>query len=116
MGRLDFQKRPSKLHVRTNYRKYVRGYNTIPHETWGGSYDGGGANPFPATVGYAGIPGSFGPPGCTVPANQAAILGSSLVASPPTAWTTGQYVQSQVAGAAGRACWTGSAWVGGAAP
>jgi len=116
MARLDTQKRPARLHVRLNARKYVRGYNANPHEVWGDSYDSGGANPFPATTAYAGIPGSFGPPGCTVPATQAAILSSSLVAVPVTAWTTGQYVQSQVAGASGRACWTGSAWVGGAAP
>jgi len=114
--RLDNQRDPLRLHARTNYRKYVRGYDVNPHETWGGSFDGGGANPIVATIGYAGIPGSFGPPGATIPVNQAAILGGTIVASPQTGWTTGQFVQSQVAGAAGRACWTGTSWVGGAAP
>jgi hypothetical protein len=114
-NRLDTQRQPSKLHVRKNPRRMARGYDVTPHEIWGDSYAGGGTA-LPATTGYAGIPGDFGPVGCAIPATQAAIIGSSIVAVPSTAWTTGQYVQSQVAGAAGRACWTGSAWVGGAAP
>ena len=117
MARLDSQRRPSKVHVRPNVRKYARGYDTVPHETWGESLGGGGApGSFPATTAYAGIPGSFGPDGCDIPATQAAIMSGGLIAVPSTPWTTGQHVQSQVAGAAGRACWTGAAWVGGAAP
>jgi hypothetical protein len=110
-------RQPSRLHARQNPRFYMRGYDTSLHEVWGDSYQGGDAAAnFPATTAYAGIPGSFGPVGCTIPAAQANIIGSSIVAVPSTGWTTGQFVQSQVAGAAGRACWTGAAWVGGAAP
>ena len=114
MARLDTQRRPSKAHVRSSSRKYVRGYDTIPHEIWGDTITGG--TTYPATTAYAGIPGSWGPDGCTVPAAQANVIGSSIVAVPTTPWTTGQHVQTQTAGAAGRVCWTGSAWVGGVAP
>jgi hypothetical protein len=112
-NRLDTQRRPSKAHVRTSNRKYVRGYDTIPHEIWGDTIAGGAT--FPATIGYAGIPGSFGPEGCTLPANAAAVVGSSIVASPSTTWTTGQYIQTATGAAAGRVYWNGSAWVGGGA-
>jgi hypothetical protein len=115
-SRLNTQRQPTRLHVRPNARFDKRGYDTNPHEVWGDSYLGGGGATLAATTAYAGIPGSFGPVGCDIPATQAAIIGSSIKAVPTTPWTTGQFVQSQVAGAAGRACWTGSAWVGGAAP
>ena len=115
-NRLDTMRQPTRLHVRPNSRFAARGHDTVPHEIWGDSYLGGGGATLAATTAYAGIPGSFGPVGCTIPATQAAILASSIVAVPSTGWTTGQFVQSQTAGAAGRACWTGSAWVGGAAP
>jgi hypothetical protein len=108
-------RQPTRLHVRKNSRLMARGYDASTHEVWGDSYAGGGTA-LAATTAYAGIPGDFGPVGCAIPATQAAILGSSIVAVPSTGWTTGQFVQSQVAGAPGRACWTGSAWVGGAAP
>lgn len=68
----------------------------------------------PATGATAGIPGTWTPPGSRPPATVAAI--GSVVASPATPWTTGQYVQTGTAGAAGRATWTGTAWVGGVAP
>jgi hypothetical protein len=70
----------------------------------------------PATIGYAGIPGDWGPVGCTPPATVAALQASGIVASPTTGWTTGQYVQTLTPAAPGRACWTGTGWVGGAAP
>jgi hypothetical protein len=115
--RLNTQRQPTRLHVRPNARYYVRGYNTNPHQAWGDSYDGGdSSSTVAATTAYAGIPGSFGPVGCAIPATQAAILSGGITAVPSTAWTTGQFVQSQVAGAAGRACWSGTGWVGGAAP
>jgi hypothetical protein len=72
-----------------------------------------------ATGATAGIPGSWTPAGSTPPVSPTALMQGvpvAVTASPATAWTTGQYVQTQTAGAAGRACWTGSAWVGGAAP
>jgi hypothetical protein len=70
----------------------------------------------PATGATAGIPGSWTPAGCTPPADVAAVQGGAIVATPQTGWTTGQFVQTQTAGAAGRCCWTGTDWVGGAAP
>lgn len=70
--------------------------------------------PPPATGATAGTPGSFTPAGCETPANLAAMTG--ITASPATAWTTGQYVQTATAGAPGEATWSGTAWVGGRAP
>lgn len=64
----------------------------------------------------AGIPGTWTPAGADVPADLAQTTGWGVVASPATAWTTGQFVQTQTTGVAGRVTWTGSAWVGGAAP
>jgi hypothetical protein len=113
--RLEVQRSPRKLHTRKNSRLYVRGYDTNPHEVWGDSY-AGGDTPLAATSGFSGIPGDWAPVGCTVPTNQAAVVGSTIKASPTTAWTTGQYVQTQVAGAGGRVYWSGSAWVAGVAP
>lgn len=70
----------------------------------------------PATGATAGIPGSWTPAGSTPPADVAATQSSGIVASPLTGWTTGQFVQTATVGAAGRVTWTGSGWVGGAAP
>jgi hypothetical protein len=67
----------------------------------------------PATGATAGIPGAFTPPGCFVPTSVANLIAGVphvVVASPATAWTTGQYVQTQTAGAPGQAHWTGTAW------
>lgn len=114
MARLDTQRPPSKLHVRKNARHNMRGYDTSTHEVWGDSFAGGGTA-LPASTGFAGTPGDWGPVGCTVPANAAAVVGSSIVASPTSAWTTGQYVQTATAAAPGRVYWNGSAWVGGSA-
>jgi hypothetical protein len=73
----------------------------------------------PATGATAGIPGDWTPAGATPPATVTDLVQGKPVevtASPQTGWTTGQYVQTQDSGAAGRACWTGTSWVGGAAP
>jgi hypothetical protein len=84
------------------------------------SIDGWGANATtaivaPAAAGAtAGIPGYFTPAGCTPPANAAAA--TSVVASPTSAWTTGQYVQGSTAGAAGEMYWNGTAWTAGRKP
>jgi hypothetical protein len=110
MARLDLQRRTIRPHTRLNARKHVRGYDTTPHEPWGDSFANGAT--YPATTGYAGTPGSFGPSGCTTPANAAAV--ATLVASPQTAWTTGQHCQSATAGLTGRAYWNATAWVTGA--
>lgn len=109
--RQDTMRQPTRLHVRKNARKAVRGHATMPHEIWGDNYAGGDTAPA-ATTAFAGLPGDFGPVGCTTPANAAAV--GTLAARPTTAWTTGQYVQSATAGLTGRAYWNGTAWVTGA--
>ncbi|MCY0933630.1 hypothetical protein [Streptomyces sp. H34-S4] len=63
-----------------------------------------------ATGAVAGTPGSFTPSGATAPANLSAL--SSVIATPTSAWTTGQRV---VLGDASTAHWSGSAWVSGSA-
>lgn len=69
-----------------------------------------------ATGATAGVPGAFTPAGAAAPANVAALTSKPVVASPATAWTVGQYVQTATAGTAGQAYWSGSAWVAGKAP
>src|SRR4051812_16203149 len=68
----------------------------------------------PATGATAGTPGTFTPAGSKPPATVAAMTG--IIASPATPWTSGQYVQTGTAGASGRTSWSGTSWVGGAAP
>jgi hypothetical protein len=68
----------------------------------------------PATGATAGSPGTWSPAGSTPPATAAAATG--IVATPATAWTTGQYVQGSTAGTPGQMHWDGSAWVAGMAP
>ena len=63
-----------------------------------------------ATGATAGTPGIFTPLGATAPANLAAM--SAIAATPPAAWTAGQYVVT----ADMLGCnWDGSAWVAGIA-
>lgn len=69
-----------------------------------------------ATGATAGIPGTWTPPAHRAPASVAEATSWGVVASPATAWTSGQYVQTTTPGAAGRITWTGTTWVGGAAP
>lgn len=69
-----------------------------------------------ATGATAGTPGTWTPGGSTPPTSVTSLQGSSITASPATAWTTGQYVQTATAGTAGQAHWSGSAWVSGTAP
>jgi hypothetical protein len=70
-----------------------------------------------ATGGTAGTPGTWTPGGSTAPASVSALQSAvpAIIASPGTAWTTGQYVQTLTAGTPGQAHWSGSAWVAGAA-
>jgi hypothetical protein len=73
----------------------------------------------PSTGATAGIPGTWTPAGSTPPATQLdALQGKpyTIKPTPATGWTSGQYVQTQQAGAAGRITWTGTSWAGGAAP
>jgi hypothetical protein len=69
----------------------------------------------PATGATAGTPGTWTPSGSTPPANAAGATSAGVVASPATAWTTGQYVQGSTAGSAGEMHWSSSAWVAGRA-
>ena len=66
--------------------------------------------PDPATGATAGTPGTFTPAGSTIPADLAAMTG--VIATPDTAWTTGQSV---VLGDASDASWNGTDWVAGPA-
>jgi hypothetical protein len=63
-----------------------------------------------ATGATAGIPGFFTPSGANAPANLAALTG--IAATPATAWTVGQYVQTADHNVAH---WSSSAWVAGVA-
>lgn len=65
----------------------------------------------PATGATAGVPGTFTPAGSSLPASFANMTG--IVASPNTAWTTGQFV---ALGDGSKAYWTGTAWAPGAKP
>ncbi|WNV90312.1 hypothetical protein [Umezawaea sp. Da 62-37] len=65
-----------------------------------------------ATGATAGTPGSFTPPGATLPANLTALRAASITASPATAWTTSQRV---VLGDSSLAHWDGDSWESGAA-
>jgi hypothetical protein len=76
-------------------------------------FGGSGAT---ATGANAGIPGSWTPSGAGAPADVPALTSSGIVATPNTAWTTGQYVQTLTAGVPGQGHWNGTAWVAGVAP
>jgi hypothetical protein len=67
----------------------------------------------PATGATAGIPGSWTPSGSDPPYSLVDLQSSGVVASPNTAWTSGQYV---VLGDASQASWDGTAWEAGAQP
>jgi hypothetical protein len=64
-----------------------------------------------ATGATAGTPGFFTPSGASAPINLGAMTG--IVASPATAWTTGQYVAT---GDAVHCHWNATTWVTGDAP
>jgi hypothetical protein len=71
-----------------------------------------------ASSATSGTPGTWSPSGATLPASVAALQAASpaITASPTTAWTTGQYVQTATAGTGGRAYWDGNSWEPGSAP
>jgi hypothetical protein len=68
-----------------------------------------------ATGATAGTPGTFTPGGAAAPATLAALQGAAppVVASPATAWTTGQHI---VLGNATQAHWDSDSWEAGQAP
>jgi len=67
--------------------------------------------PATATGATAGSPGAWTPAGSTAPADLAAC--GAVVATPATAWATGEHV---VLGDASSAYWDGTAWIAGIAP
>jgi hypothetical protein len=70
----------------------------------------------PATGATAGTPGTWTPAGSTPPANAADLAAGvpvTVVASPATAWTVGQSVQTLDAA---DSYWDGTVWVAGLAP
>jgi hypothetical protein len=78
------------------------------------------AQPAPgaASGATAGTPGTWTPPGSQAPATVADLIAgtpNAVTASPTTAWTTGEYVQTQASGTGGRAYWNGTAWTAGSA-
>jgi len=89
----------------------ANGAPTWQDKLWDQSY-----GPVEKTGATAGTPGTWSGSG-TVPASVAALQAAipAIVATPATAWTTGQYVQTLTAGVPGQAHWSGSAWVTGPA-
>jgi hypothetical protein len=68
----------------------------------------------PATGATAGTPGVWTPASSTPPTSVANLISgtpTSITATPATAWTAGQYVQTGTAGLPGQAHWDGTAWV-----
>lgn len=68
-----------------------------------------------ATGATAGTPGTFTPTNAMKPGSFDLLVAEGVVATPTTAWTTGQYVQTAEAGTAGRAYWNGTTWINGTA-
>jgi hypothetical protein len=78
-----------------------------------------GGSPVRSTGATAGTPGAFTPANSDPPDSPAKLIAAqpnAVTASPATAWTSGQYVQTGTSGTAGRAHWNGTAWVAGAKP
>ncbi len=72
----------------------------------------------PATGATAGVPGTWTPASSTPPSTVANLIAgtpNTVAASPTTAWTAGQYVQTGTAGTSGEAHWSSTAWVAGRA-
>lgn len=80
-----------------------------PTTTWGVNA--------PSTGATAGTPGTWAPAGSVPPASVSALQTASpaITATPTSAWTTGQYVQTGTTGVPGQAHWDGTAWVTGTA-
>jgi hypothetical protein len=68
-----------------------------------------------ATGATAGTPGTWTPGGSAPPASVTALQASGITATPGTAWTTGQYVQTGTVGSPGEASWNGTSWTAGRA-
>jgi hypothetical protein len=71
-----------------------------------------------ATGAAAGVPGTWSPAGSVAPASVPALQAATpaIAATPSSAWTTGQYVQTLTSGTPGQAHWDGTDWIAGQAP
>jgi hypothetical protein len=90
--------------------------DTIPTSQCGGQKVPGSVTP--ANAADAGTPGTWQPAGSTPPTDVASLQAgnpNAVTANPTTVWTTGQYVQTQAAGAPGEAFWDGDSWAAGRA-
>lgn len=67
----------------------------------------------PASGATAGAPGAFSPEGAVRPSDLAALQASAIVATPATAWTTGEHL---ILGDGSHAHWDGDSWEAGEAP
>jgi hypothetical protein len=107
--RLDLQRAPGsgRTHKRLNSRLYVRGYEQNPHSVWGDSAVVS-AQKGAASNGSA----FFNEPTITASdsTNAGRLAALGYVASPTSAWTTGQSIT--VNGFAFN--WSGAAWAAGA--
>lgn len=100
---------------------WMQGINVGPFMFYwdGAAWQPGPAPGTPATGATAGLPGVWTPAGTRPPDDVADLIAGTpnpVTASPSTAWSGGQYVQTVDATTGGRAYWDGSAWVAGAAP
>ena len=66
-----------------------------------------------ATGATAGTPGTWTPAGSDAPVDPTDMAG--VTATPATPWASGEYVQTELAGALGQVSWSGSDWVAGPA-
>jgi len=71
-----------------------------------------------ATGATAGKPGKWLPAGAVAPTSVSQLQSASpaITPTPTTAWTSGQWIQTDAQGSAGEAHWSGSAWVTGRKP
>jgi len=81
-----------------------------PQIEWGVTGDSEAVPPAAGTLATgatAGVPGTWTPSGSTAPANLIALQGSTIAASPSSAWTTGQHI---ITGDTVHAHWDGDTW------
>ena len=107
--RLETQRPLSQGARPPNARKYVRGYDTNPHVTWGE------VGPVQLNKAQA-VNGAVFPPEATITAedstNAAKLAGLGYVAVPGTNWGAGQYMTVGTY----KFHWNGTIWVAGAHP
>lgn len=114
---------PSPTLAVWDYQQYVQGSTagSAGEMCWQGSppsWQPGKAGAKASTGATAGTPGTWtpAPPASIPPWDVNDPKMSSVVATPSTAWTTGQWVQGQAGPGAGDVYWNGTIWVAGKAP